>query len=198
MNTSIIPLSIGVYAYKPIPVYDLAMRVLNRELNTLQYELESINAGCVQEVIATENPLIQFHYNRNPLAGPDPNHSVPFTLQVEDHTIAFTTSLTHPFVKDFHAHTLASDNDVYKNFAYDVNPPAHQFTLKTRVDFTQPFTNVPAKIRCSYVINGTDKTMRFHAQDGHELAHFLGLFLSLYGFSDAVHDSILALPLWRQ
>jgi hypothetical protein len=128
MNTPL-PLSIGLYPYNPIPVHELAQRVLNRELNTLQYELESINTGCVQEVIATKNPLIHFHYNRNPLAGPNPKHSVPFTLQVEDHTILFTTSLLHPLVKDFHAHTLAPYNDVYKKLAYngtviaERNPP---------------------------------------------------------------------------
>jgi hypothetical protein len=185
-------LSLGTSPYTVVYISEQVQRELNRELKTVHHELETVNTGCVRSVISTKNPLIDIHYNRNPLAGPDPKHSVPFTLQVEDHCIVFTASLTHPFVKDFHAHTLPCTNEVYKKLAYNVNPPTYQHTRDARVDFTQPYTKVLARIHCSYAINGMDKTMRFLAHDAVELACFLGLFLSLYGFADAVRDRLNA------
>jgi hypothetical protein len=186
------PYSIGTHPF-PIPVHisEPTQALLNHDLDILRNELEVANPGCIKDFTSTKNPLIPVRYNRKPLAGQNPNHSVQFTLQVVAHNLVFKTSLLHPFVKDFHAHTRDSDNEEYKHLVYNVYPPSYQDTTETMVLFTQPITNVRTRVRCSYVINGMDKQMHFHAHTAGELASFLDLFLSLYEFARTVNQKIL-------
>jgi hypothetical protein len=160
----------------------------NATLSLVMQELERCFPGTVLDREGKKDPKWRAHFKVHSQGPIDGSADVLVTGQHSNCKVIFVVPLLSPFVAALHQ--TAKDVKFYKELAYNLYPldPASDEEIDGHIRYTLG-VGLGCRIRVTYKLSGTGKTLEFHSAYPCELAEFLDILLGV-DIKDTVKDRV--------